>query len=324
MIQIIAFSFNRAMQLDTLLTSLIEKWKSPEYKIDVIYNYSNESFGDGYKLLRKRFDENIVNLHRENNMKPDRWSLREILYPANLYRLIRNKKLRKPKTDFRSIAISIVEQTKAENVMFLTDDSMFVSDVEITHKELRWINEKPTARQFSLRLGKGVSSLPSRISVEKKYCNWNMYENTGNWGYPFSVDAHIYNKNFLLRLLKNNLFTNPSTLEGYLKGIVSKRRWLAEGRCFADIKMLTFPINIVQNAVDNLSQDVSVEMLNQRYLHGDTLRYVVEKEYNATKQYVREIEFTDKEGCKKIVPISDELIHPNANIFKDCKASGGR
>ena len=104
---------------------------------------------------------------------------------------------------------------------------------------------------------------------------------------------------------------------------VRRAKTLEQGRCFADIKMLTFPINIVQNAVDNLSQDVSVEMLNQRYLKGEQLRYVVEKEYNATKQYVREIEFTDKEGQVSIVPISDELIHPNAALLNENKTSGG-
>lgn len=323
MIQIIAFSFNRAMQLDTLLSTLIENWESPEYKIDVIYNYSTDDFGKGYEVLSQKFQGKNVTLHKESTTKPDKVTLCEALIPDNAVRLYRNPKLRHPKSDFRSILLNVIEQTTAENIMFLTDDSMFISKINIPMSDLEWINESPEHRQFSLRLGQGVSSLPSSIKRNGNYCYWNMYENRGNWGYPFSVDAHIYNKDIVLKLFKRYIFSNPNTLESNVVSSVRRAKTLEQGRCFADIKMLTFPINIVQNAVDNLSQDVSVEMLNQRYLKGEQLRYVVEKEYNATKQYVREIEFTDKEGQVSIVPISDELIHPNAALLNENKTSGG-
>jgi hypothetical protein len=48
MIQIIIFSFNRALQLDTLIASIAEKWQAPKYKIDVIYNTSDKDFQKGY------------------------------------------------------------------------------------------------------------------------------------------------------------------------------------------------------------------------------------------------------------------------------------
>lgn len=35
-LHIIIFSFNRALQLDTLIRSLKAKWKNPTYKIDVV------------------------------------------------------------------------------------------------------------------------------------------------------------------------------------------------------------------------------------------------------------------------------------------------
>lgn len=37
MLQIIIFSFNRAIQLDTLLSSFVEYWKNPSYQVDIIY-----------------------------------------------------------------------------------------------------------------------------------------------------------------------------------------------------------------------------------------------------------------------------------------------
>lgn len=313
MIQIIAFSFNRAMQLDTLLSTLIENWESPEYKIDVIYNYSTDDFGKGYEVLSQKFQEKNVTLHKESTTKPDKVTLCEALVPDNAVRLYRNPKLRHPKSDFRTILLNVIEKTTAENIMFLTDDSMFISKINIPMSDLEWINESPEHRQFSLRLGQGVSSLPLTIERDGVYCNWNMYKNKGNWGYPFSVDAHIYNKDIVLKLFKRYIFSNPNTLESNVVSSVRRAKTLEQGRCFADIKMLTFPINIVQNAVDNLSQNVSVEMLNQRYLQGETLRYGVDVEYNATKQYVTQIHFTDMEGNISTINISDELTRPNAH-----------
>ena len=57
MIQIIVFSYNRAMQLDTLLYSLYEHWKYPRIVVDVVYNFSNEEFDTAYDLLKKKYSD---------------------------------------------------------------------------------------------------------------------------------------------------------------------------------------------------------------------------------------------------------------------------
>lgn len=320
MIQIIAFSFNRAMQLDTLLSSFISHWKQPDYWIDIIYNYSSDFFGRGYEKLADDYKDKPITLHREKIKCPDKYLLKEILCPDNAIRLWRNPKLRHPKSDFRSILVGIMEKSEADNVMFLTDDSMFIRDIAIPIKDLTWINEKPSMRQFSLRLGKGVSSLPDSVTFDDDYCTWNMYDNQGNWGYPFSVDAHIYNKKYVLELYKKYVFTNPNTLEANVCSTVRRKKMLGEARCFTDIKMLTFPINIVQNVIDNHSQNVSVEMLNERYLKGEHLKYVVEKDYNPAKQYVGQIEFTDAESCTSVLSISDS----QTGQFEDLHTHEGR
>lgn len=44
-IQIIIFSFNRAIQLDTLLTSILKHWKAPsQYELNIIYNTTSIFF----------------------------------------------------------------------------------------------------------------------------------------------------------------------------------------------------------------------------------------------------------------------------------------
>ena len=299
------------MQLDTLLSSLLAHWKSPDIRVDVVYNFSTKDFGEAYERLSSDYSDKNIKLHRECISNPDRVKIQDFVYLYNLVRLYKDKKLRHPKTNFRSIVIDLIEKSEAENVMFLTDDSMFVSDVNILQEDISWINDKPWERQFSLRLGEGVNPLPKDVEIEGLYCNWNMYQNIGNWGYPFSVDAHIYNKNVILKLLKTYLFYNPSFLEGNICGVVRRAKYFAESRCYRDIKMLTFPINIVQSSVDNDSQDVSVEMLNALYLKGERLEYVVDERFDATKQYVKMLKFKNQQGECRMQEISQELIRPN-------------
>ena len=177
---------------------------------------------------------------------------------------------------------------------------------------LDWINEKPKNRQVSLRLGHFVKDMPDTVSIEEKFCSWCLYQHKGDWGYPFSVDGHIYNKKIVIELLKKYIFTNPNTLEAYIVGSVQRSRYFEEGRCFLEPKMQTFPINIVQSVVNNVSQNVSVESLNQRYLSGDTMIYVYDRQFCGTKQYVSSLKLVDKDGKESILEVSSELVRPNA------------
>ena len=60
MLQIIIFSFNRALQLDTLLTSLVEHWKSPDYCVDVLYNTTDEEFEKAIKEFESLIDAELI------------------------------------------------------------------------------------------------------------------------------------------------------------------------------------------------------------------------------------------------------------------------
>ena len=155
MIQIIPFSFNRAMQLDTLLSTLVEHWKNPEYRIDVIYNFSSGKFGEAYKQLSNDYEGDNICLHKENLEHPDKVTLKELSNIYNLVRFWHNPNLRHSKTNFRSLMKKLMEGSDAENVMFLTDDAMFINDIDIPQGVVDWVNDSPSNRQFTLRLGKG-------------------------------------------------------------------------------------------------------------------------------------------------------------------------
>lgn len=305
MLQIIIFSFNRAIQLDTLLTSFCEHWKSPTYHIDVIYNTSNEFFQEGYRLLMDKFNSNInINFHKESDgCKP--YLLSEIFRLRNAKRCFLNPRIRKPKTNFRPLLIKIMTQCQAKEVMFMTDDAMYVNDVQITDAMIKWLEASPKHRQISLRLGVGMNNQPDNIHVGcDGLIKWRMndVEHMTNWGYRFSVDAHIYDKELILNFYKKFIFVNPNTLEGYIENRLLCKDFVGEACAFEKPMLLSFPINMVQNEANNESLGVDCGKLNEMYLDGYSLRYPVPKVINMFQVYPDYL-ILEKNGIEQIIRI---------------------
>lgn len=307
MIQIIIFSFNRAIQLDTLLYSIKKYWKSPYYEIDVVYNCSSDSFQKGYDYLIQKYSaDRMISFHKEQKGEC-RYTWKELLNPYNLKRLYKYPYLRKPKTNFRSLTNTLMEKSDAREVMFMTDDSLFINPVCLSSSIFDWIEEEPTKRQFSLRISKGMDNQPSiGVSEDNGILSWNMNDmkRMNNWGYQFSVDAHIYNKECILQLFKIYNFCNPNSLEGYICNIVRRKGWFNQAKSFATPHLLSFPINMVQDVEENESLGVSPEMMNNYYLSGHVLEYQMPKEIRTFQVYPEEIYFC-KNQSKETVRIKN-------------------
>lgn len=127
-------------------------------------------------------------------------------------------------------------------------------------------------------------------------------EHMTNWGYRFSVDAHIYNKTLILDLFRRSLFVNPNTLEGYIEKQLYRRRQVEQAACFMAPKLLSYPINMVQNVAKNQSLGVDCRRMNRIYLDGYTLRYPVPEKIETFQVYPDHLFFI-KDGCTKAIPI---------------------
>lgn len=308
MLQIIIFSFNRALQLDTLIDSLMENWKEPMFHIDILYNTSNEKFQQGYNhLIKKCSSYNNIKFHNECSI-PDRWNIYELSNIRNIIRLFKHGNKFKPKSNFRSLLIKIMENNMAEHVMFMTDDTMFIRKVEIGKDILNWIYEEPKKRQYSLRCGSNMNEFNSnKVLSQKNILHWNFYEcnKKSNWGYPFSVDAHIYSKEIIIKLFRKYIFCNPNTLEGVINTQVYRKKLLGEGKSSYKAYLLSYPINIVQTVAKNENMEIDCEMLNNMYLDGYTLRYPIPEIITDFQQYPKEL-FFHKDGIVVIKKLSQE------------------
>lgn len=303
MLQIIVFSFNRPMQLDTLLSSLVENWVFPIFKLDVIYNDSNDAFQRGYDLLISKFSHKAnMRFHRESLCQDKYGAL--LARPRNIAHYLRHRKDLVPKSDFRSLCISLLRGEDCRHVMFLTDDAMFIRRVNIGEDVFQWIEASPAQRQYSLRVGVGMDGQGDAVKVCGQSLFWNFQDNDGrgNWGYPFSVDAHIYSRQTVYDLFSCNIFCNPNTLEGCVNGVVRRRRMLREGMGGLYPCILSYPINMVQTVCKNENMGVDCAWLNAKYLDGYTMRYPVPEAITAFQQYPSSL-FLFKDGGTEIVPL---------------------
>lgn len=307
MLQIIIFSFNRAFQLDTLISSLLEKWECPAYEVYVLYNTSSESFQLGYELLIKKLQP-YKNIHfiKEDNKLCDSYSIKDWLHVRNIITYLKYKRTFTPKSNFRTLCLDILLKHPSRFVMFLTDDAMFINKVSLDKEIFDWLKEVPCNRQFSLRFDQSqIGSANVQVNEDSMY--WDFYKNkTGtNWGYPFSVDAHIYDKALILSVLKKYIFTSPNTLEGNICAHIRRQRLLGQGRSNLKMSLLSFPINMVQKDVVNEHCGVDCETLNKLFLDGFTMKYPLPQDIKSFQQYPSYI-MLEKDGVIKNLIIKKE------------------
>jgi hypothetical protein len=87
----------------------------------------------------------------------------------------------------------------------------------------------------------------------------------GDWGYPMSVDGHIYRTSQLKPVINSLNFSNPNTFEGILD---QHRIDLPYMVCLDNSPLLNIPVNKVQTANGNHCGSISAEYLNEVYLSG--------------------------------------------------------
>jgi hypothetical protein len=175
--------------------------------------------------------------------------------------------------DFRSDVISWVGSVKSDTVSFATDDALFTRSVP-SEKIANILVANKNITTFSLRMGlhlehcyptNSQQHIPNG-TVQGGVFVWDAEQAEGDWGYPLSVDGHVFRREFVKSMLESFNFSNPNSLESNwqsLKHLVSPFVCCLPKSCYFNV-----PLNRVQDEYANRSGNVLPEQLAHEYRKG--------------------------------------------------------
>jgi hypothetical protein len=254
MIKVIIFSKDRPAQLDLTLTSIARNFQL-DASVYVLYKASNTKFEEGYDILRE---------YRE---------------PTDCYCM--------GEYDFRDDLLRLMAGPE-KYTMFLTDDDIFYRKADYTEKDLDDLFSINGFYCFSNRLGinttvqnphnrSELAQLPKFDLIkdgDKEFLLWNWKTVGGNFGYPLSVDGHIFRTEDIISLTEKTEFKNPNFYEAHLQAHLCR---IGPGMASCKNSVLFGnPVNRVQDTFTNNAGQfygISAEDLNREFLRGKRLQF---------------------------------------------------
>lgn len=241
MINIIYYSKDRAMQLDASLRSLKKHFK--EYDTaskHVIFDASSATYVDTYRTLTETYPE--VNFIFQDGFKKNTL---ECLDTKNWFS------------------------------MFVMDDIFFKEDFSMSDPIFGILPGNKDVLSLSLRLGTRIKycyaidsfmKQPKFARTTDEYLVWKYPGCEGDWGYPMSLDANVYQTDYIKTLINGLKFYNPNELEAVLNQPRVGPKYLA---CYPKSKLFNVPANRVQNTFENRHENSwSAEDLNKMFKAG--------------------------------------------------------
>lgn len=273
MLTSIIFSKNRACQLDLLLRSM--KQNLPNFnQIFILYHATTPEFEVGYSLLKYKFNNCVF--------------IQQAMFQQDTLELLN--------------AISI----NSKYVCFFVDDNIIYRSSDIDYEFIDKVFSIPDLTCFSMRLGTNTiiqdqysnqyAIFPENFlvgsinGVNVLLWNWKSITDCGNFGYPFSVDGHIYKTEDLIPLLDYE-FDTPNAFEGRFDKTKFTTNIMA---CLENSILVNNPLNIVGSSNNNAGwwYGHTLEKLNEKYLdnHQISLNSIMKRKIVAAHQEM-EIEY---------------------------------
>lgn len=192
MIKTIILSRDRAPELKLLIES-IEKLAPDFNNIKVLYSYELEETKKGYQKLIEEAPKNIefVNF-----------------------------------LDLKEEMVKTLSEIDEPYVVFFTDNNVFYREFQF-NPIINYLNENQNeVFCFSLRLGKNITYCQRLSATNKMHdikdegeniISWDWYKHYMDFGFPFSMNGHIFRTNEIKKMIKKVKFLSPVGLEGELE-----------------------------------------------------------------------------------------------------------
>ncbi len=272
----IVFSKDRALQLHALLSSYYEK-VIPPVPLHILYDTSTPAHQKAYEEVFSLFSARHISFAKQNN-----WN------------------------SFSEDLIRLLLALEADKVFFLVDDILFIEDVDL------WDFAKFNTDRFvpSLRMGlnldwcyvlqkkqpwpewtadpdKGDKGAGEIISCRKNAENdflltgaatdgdklyWRWDQGVYEWGYPLSVDGHLFSTGEITEIARLISFQAPNTFEDDLQKFY---RLFASrlGVSYRKSRIVNIPCNKVQQENDNICGTIGPDFLLEQWQKGFQMNY---------------------------------------------------
>ena len=249
---VVIFSLDRAAQLDALLRSY--KMHCGDWDKNntvVLAKCSGGPMREGY--------QRVMGLHNDPSIK---WVWEPAL-PSS----------------FKQFVLSSLDLDHHKLTMFLVDDIVFKDGFSTSDPEFNLLMSDQRVLCLSLRLWNGITyCYPTDSSVTPPLVQPNgvftWTGSQGDWGYPMSLDGHVFRTTQIKYLLSAIAFHNPNTMESKM---AESAWWFAQTQpsmvCYPyGSKLVNIPANRVQNTcLNRVGNTATTEQLNEEFLAGKRL-----------------------------------------------------
>lgn len=240
-VHLIAFSYDRPLQLYALLESLKIYAKGVQ-AISVLYRVSSEDYKKGYEEVKRSFPHICFFEQQEQG------------------------------GDFKPLLLEMLAKVDASYLACAVDDIVLTDSIDFSYGAQ--ILERTGAYSFLYRLGKNVDycymldqeqGVPHLVQVSEDVFAWPFDLGKGDWNYQNSLDLSLYRKEELVSLWQTLNFNHPNALETqwYLK---SKKNRI--GLCHLSAKMVNIPLNCVNLSENRQMRSYSPQELLEKFKEG--------------------------------------------------------
>lgn len=240
----IIFSKDRACQLYALLET-IEKFDPDNvFQPEVLYTSSTQEFAKAYAIVKDRFHK--VRFVEQSSFKVD--------------------------------VMAWLNRVQDYACMFLVDDQFMRHPLLVSKYDIgNLLSSNGNIGTVSLRLGKNTTyqyqigqTIPlPKFGMRDGFLTWNShaYPSSTNWGYPLSVDGHVFRTTDMRAMCNRLVFHSPNTLEEQLS--LQKGYFSCIMACLEESIFVNNPLNLVQRTHKNKFNNYATpEELNNRFFDG--------------------------------------------------------
>lgn len=241
----IIFSKNRALQLHALLLSYQENALNP-VPLHILFHATSHEHRKAYDEVMKLFPFPRVCFYYQDS-----------------------------KETFKEKLIRIIESIESQKIFFLVDDIVFTERVDL-NKFCSLNTDKfiPTLRMglnlkscYTLQRNQEVPIFYHGLLENSDMICWKWKQGILDWGYPLSIDGHLFSKIELLEMVKLIQFVAPNSLEANLQKFLGlfKHRY---GVSYKKSVILNLPLNKVQNENNNRCGNFHENALLEKWKEG--------------------------------------------------------